>query len=68
MKRTCALFLFLAIAAPLAAQPQSPPMGPSPKATIRDGKTLYQRLGASGAAIARNRSRALVRFIGSSPL
>src|SRR5206468_12406896 len=41
MKRTSALLLFLAIAAPLAAQPP----GPSPKATIRDGKTLYQRLG-----------------------
>src|SRR5206468_2014050 len=26
MKRTCALLLFLAIAAPLAAQPQSPPI------------------------------------------
>src|SRR5206468_9606621 len=49
MKRTCALLLFLAIAAPLAAQPQSPPMGPSPKATIRDGKTLYQRLGGYDA-------------------
>jgi hemoglobin len=56
MKRVSALLLVLALAAPLAAQPPgppprpnppmtSPPMGPSPKATMRDGKTLYQRIG-----------------------
>ena len=56
VKRLSTLCLFLALAAPLAAQPPgpppppnppmtSPPMGPSPKATMRDGKTLYQRIG-----------------------
>jgi hemoglobin len=30
----------------------SPPMGPSPKATMRDGKTLYQRLGGYDAIAA----------------
>jgi len=36
----CVLLLFILVA-PLAAQPP----GPSPKAPVRDGKTLYQRLG-----------------------
>ena len=57
VKRVSALILFLAVAAPLGAQPPttpppppnppmtSPPMGPSPNATVKDGKTLYQRLG-----------------------
>ncbi len=49
MKRTSTLLLCLAMAAPLAAQSQSPPMGPSPKAQVRDGKTLYQRLGGYDA-------------------
>ena len=60
VKRVSALILFLALAAPLAAQPPapppppnppmtSPPMGPSPKATVRDGKTLYQRIGGYDA-------------------
>jgi len=60
VKRACALVLFLAAAAPAAAQPPamppppnppmtSPPMGPSPKATVKDGKTLYQRLGGYDA-------------------
>lgn len=61
VKRACTLVLFLAAAVPAAAQPPagpppppnppmtSPPMGPSPKATIRDGKTLYQRLGGYDA-------------------
>jgi hemoglobin len=49
VKRVSALVLFLALVAPIAAQPQSPPMGPSPKATMRDGKTLYQRLGGYDA-------------------
>jgi len=56
-KRVSALIIFLAAAVPAAAQPPagpppppnppmtSPPMGPSPKATVRDGKTLYQRIG-----------------------
>jgi hemoglobin len=44
-----ALVLAAAIIVPLAGQPQSPPMGPSPKATVRDGKTLYQRLGGYDA-------------------
>jgi len=39
----------VALTAPLAAQSQSPPMGPSPKATIKDGKTLYQRIGGYDA-------------------
>jgi hemoglobin len=53
MTRVSAVFLVLALAAPLAAQPPappnppmtSPPLGPSPKATVREGKTLYQRVG-----------------------
>jgi hemoglobin len=45
VKRLSALCLFLALAAPLGAQPP----GPSPKATVRDGKTLYQRLGGYDA-------------------
>ena len=60
MKRVCALIVFLSAAAPAAAQPPgmppppnppmtSPPMGPSPKATIKDGKTLYQRIGGYDA-------------------
>jgi len=60
VKRVSALLLFLAVAAPVAAQPPamppppnppmtSPPMGPSPKATIKDGKTLYQRIGGYDA-------------------
>ena len=60
VKGVCAFVLFLAVAAPLAAQPPgpppppnppmtSPPMGPSPKATIKDGKTLYQRVGGYDA-------------------
>jgi hemoglobin len=57
VRRALALLVFLAAAAPLAAQPPappnppmtSPPMGPSPKATIRDGKTLYQRIGGYDA-------------------
>lgn len=44
-----ALLLAAAVTIPLAAQPQSPPMGPSKKATVRDGKTLYQRLGGYDA-------------------
>jgi len=60
-KRVCALILFLAAAMPAAAQPPaapppppnppmtSPPMGPSPKATVKDGKTLYQRIGGYDA-------------------
>lgn len=52
-KRVSAVLLFVALATPLRAQPPappnppmtSPPLGPSPKATIRDGKTLYQRIG-----------------------
>ena len=60
VRRVCALILFLAVTAPVAAQPPamppppnppmtSPPMGPSPKATVKDGKTLYQRLGGYDA-------------------
>jgi len=57
VKRVCVLVVFLAAAASAAAQPPappnppmtSPPMGPSPKATIRDGKTLYQRIGGYDA-------------------
>ena len=59
-KRVCVLILFLAVAVPAAAQPPgpppppnppmtSPPMGPSPKATVKDGKTLYQRIGGYDA-------------------
>jgi hemoglobin len=56
-----ALLLVGVLAIPLAAQPPpgpppppnppmtSPPMGPSPKATVRDGKTLYQRIGGYDA-------------------
>lgn len=40
-RRVSTLVLVLALSAPLAAQPP----GPSPKSPIRDGKTLYQRLG-----------------------
>ena len=40
-QRIATLLLLLTIVAPLAAQPP----GPSPKSTVRDGKTLYQRLG-----------------------
>jgi hemoglobin len=48
--RSLKVFLLAAvITIPLAAQSQSPPMGPSPKAQIRDGKTLYQRLGGYDA-------------------
>ncbi len=61
LKTVCALLLFAAVAVPAVAQPPagpppppnppmtSPPMGPSPKATIRDGKTLYQRIGGYDA-------------------
>ena len=40
-QRIATLLLLLTLVAPLAAQPP----GPSPKSTVRDGKTLYQRLG-----------------------
>src|SRR5262249_31593844 len=61
VKRVCAFVLFLAAGMPAAAQPPAgpppppnppmtaPPMGPSPKATIKDGKTLYQRIGGYDA-------------------
>jgi hemoglobin len=61
MRALNALLLVGALAGPLAAQPPagpppppnppmtSPPMGPSPKATMRDGKTLYQRIGGYDA-------------------
>jgi hemoglobin len=57
MQRVSAILLFVALAAPIGAQPPgppnppmtSPPLGPSPKATIRDGKTLYQRIGGYDA-------------------
>jgi hemoglobin len=45
VKHVSALLLFLALAATAGAQPP----GPSPKATMRDGKTLYQRLGGYDA-------------------
>jgi len=52
-----ALLFVVAVTAPLAAQPPappnppmtSPPMGPSKKATVKDGKTLYQRIGGYDA-------------------
>ena len=40
-QRMGVLLLLLTIVAPLAAQPP----GPSPQSPVRDGKTLYQRLG-----------------------
>ena len=40
-QRIGVLLLLLTIVAPLAAQPP----GPSPQSPVRDGKTLYQRLG-----------------------
>jgi hemoglobin len=64
LKSVCAFLLFLlfgTLTVPAAAQPPaapppppnppmtSPPMGPSPKATMRDGKTLYQRIGGYDA-------------------
>jgi hemoglobin len=48
-RRLSALLFAVALTAPLAAQSQSPPIGPSPKAQVRDGKTLYQRLGGYDA-------------------
>ena len=39
--RVGSLLLLLILVAPLAAQPP----GPSPQSPVRDGKTLYQRLG-----------------------
>jgi hemoglobin len=39
--RVGSLLLLLILVAPLAAQPP----GPSPRSPVRDGKTLYQRLG-----------------------
>ena len=41
VRRLNALLFVAALTVPLAAQSQSPPMGPSPKSPIRDGKTLY---------------------------
>ena len=61
LKTVCAFLLFAAVALPAVAQPPagpppppnppmtSPPMGPSPKMTMRDGKTLYQRIGGYDA-------------------
>ena len=40
-QRVWGVLLLLILVAPLAAQPQ----GPSPLSPVRDGKTLYQRLG-----------------------
>jgi len=49
VRRLSVLLFVAALTVPLAAQSQSPPMGPSPKSPIRDGKTLYVRLGGYDA-------------------